>query len=145
MTDTLSPAYDVVVIGGGPAGLNGALMLARSRRTVAVIDAGHPRNAPAHAIHGLLGHDGTPPAELLERGRAEVRGYGGHVVSGEVIDAARTDDGFTVTLADGRTVLGATPARHHRPHRRAARHCRSAGPVGPGRPALPVLPRLGGA
>ena len=103
MTDTLSPAYDVVVIGGGPAGLNGALMLARSRRTVAVIDAGHPRNAPAHAIHGLLGHDGTPPAELLERGRAEVRGYGGHVVSGEVIDATRTDDGFTVTLADGRT------------------------------------------
>jgi thioredoxin reductase len=103
MTDTLSPAYDVIVIGGGPAGLNGALMLARSRRSVAVIDAGQPRNAPAHAIHGLLGRDGTPPGELLAQGREEVRGYGGHVVSGEVADARAVDDGFTVTLTDGRT------------------------------------------
>ena len=56
-------AYDVVVIGGGAAGLNGALMLARSRRTVLVVDAGQPRNRPAQAVHGLLGHDcGWPTA-----------------------------------------------------------------------------------
>lgn len=97
---------DAVVIGGGAAGLNGALMLARSRRSVVVVDSGTPRNAPADQVHGLLGLDGTPPAELLQRGREEVRRYGGSVRTGEVT-AARpdtpTDQGdprFTVTLAD---------------------------------------------
>ena len=79
--------YDVVVIGGGAAGLNGALMLARSRRSVLVIDAGAPRNAPASGVHGLLGREGTPPAELLAAGRAEVRGYGGRIETGEVTAA----------------------------------------------------------
>src|SRR5687768_15086889 len=105
-------SYDVVVVGGGAAGLNGALMLARSKRSVVVIDAGAPRNAPADGVHGLLGHDGLPPAELLRRGRAEVRGYGGEVVEGEVESATTGDttgdtadgNGFTVTLTDGRTV-----------------------------------------
>lgn len=104
MTEQLENDYDVVVAGGGAAGLNGALMLARSRRTVVVIDAGEPRNAPAEGIHGLLGHDGKPPSELLAQGRAEVRRYGGQVVSGEIIAAGRTDDGFTIGLADGRSV-----------------------------------------
>lgn len=103
MTDQLEDSYDVVVIGGGAAGLNGAMMLARSRRSVAVIDAGAPRNAPAAGIHGLLGHDGTPPAELLQRGRSEVRRYGGRVVAGEVNAIARDGHGFTVALADGRS------------------------------------------
>lgn len=102
--DRLDNDYDVVVAGGGAAGLNGALMLARSRRTVAVIDAGTPRNAPAEGVHGLLARDGMPPAELLARGRAEVRSYGGHVVSAEIIRAARTENGFTIGLADGRSV-----------------------------------------
>ncbi|MFC9747068.1 NAD(P)/FAD-dependent oxidoreductase [Streptomyces niveus] len=98
---------DAVVIGGGAAGLNGALMLARSRRSVVVIDGGTPRNAPADGVHGLLGQEGVPPAELLRRGREEVRGYGGEVVSGEVVSAvpaapsAEGDPRFTVTLADG--------------------------------------------
>ena len=102
MTDELGERYDVVVVGGGAAGLSGALMLARVRRTVAVIDGGAPRNAPAGGVHGLLGLDGIPPAELLARGRAEVRGYGGHVVDGAVATATRDGDGFAVTLADGR-------------------------------------------
>lgn len=104
MTDQLENRYDVVVAGGGAAGLNGALMLARSRRSVAVIDAGSPRNAPAAGVHGFLSRDGIPPAELLELGRDEVRGYGGHVVPGEVRTVTREDDGFVVTLTDGRTV-----------------------------------------
>ena len=70
----------MVVVGGGAAGLNGALMLARSRRSVLVVDAGLPRNAPADGVHGLLGHDGVPPAELVAKGREEVRRYGGEVV-----------------------------------------------------------------
>ncbi|MBL1117650.1 NAD(P)/FAD-dependent oxidoreductase [Streptomyces sp. 110] len=104
MTDELKKSYDVVVIGGGAAGLSGALMLARARRSVVVIDAGDPRNAPASGVHGLLARDGTPPAELVERGRAEVRDYGGQLVSGEVGAVTREDTGFQVTLTDGRTV-----------------------------------------
>ncbi|MET9021460.1 NAD(P)/FAD-dependent oxidoreductase [Actinopolymorpha sp. NPDC004070] len=101
---------DAVVIGGGAAGLNGALMLARSRRSVVVIDSGTPRNAPAEGVHGLLGLDGTPPAELYQRGRGEVRRYGGLVVSDEVTSAAPaapsvdSDLRFTVALASGRTL-----------------------------------------
>ena len=101
--DTLHPAYDVVVVGGGAAGLNGALMLARSLRSVVVVDAAEPRNAPAEGVHGLLGHDGVPPAALLARGRAEVTAYGGQVVRGEVATVVREDGGFRVVLADGRS------------------------------------------
>ena len=111
-TDDTLPAgtVDAVVIGGGAAGLNGALMLARSRRSVVVIDGGSPRNAPAEGVHGLLGLDGTPPAELLRRGREEVRRYGGRVVAGEVTSASPADSPaagdplFTIALADGRVV-----------------------------------------
>jgi thioredoxin reductase len=106
MSDQVRDAYDVVVIGGGAAGLNGALQLARSRRSVLVLDAGQQRNRPAQAVHGLLGHDGVPPAELLARGRDEVRRYGGQVAAGEVTAVGGAlDPGFTVTLGDdGRVV-----------------------------------------
>jgi thioredoxin reductase len=97
--------YDVVVVGGGAAGLSGALALARARRSVLVVDGGEPRNAPAEEMHNYLGRDGTPPGDLLATGRAEVAGYGGEVVRGEVVSAAREEDGgFRATLADGRSV-----------------------------------------
>ncbi|KAB2343378.1 NAD(P)/FAD-dependent oxidoreductase [Actinomadura rudentiformis] len=94
--------YDVIVIGGGAAGLSGALALARSRRSVLAIDAGEPRNAPAGHIHNYLGREGTPPGELLAIGRDEVTAYGGEIVSGTVTAARKADDGFHVELADGR-------------------------------------------
>ena len=97
-------SWDVVVVGGGAAGLSGALMLARARRSVLVVDAGAPRNAPAAGVHGLLGRDGMPPGELLDRGRAEVRAYGGEIVAGEVETVDRDGDrftAFTVRLAGG--------------------------------------------
>ncbi len=104
MTGQWTDEYDVVVVGGGAAGLSGALMLARARRSVLVIDAGAPRNAPADGVHGLLARDGMPPAELLERGRAEVRGYGGHLMTGTVEEVTRDGGRFTVALGGGRTV-----------------------------------------
>ncbi|MCR3720656.1 MULTISPECIES: NAD(P)/FAD-dependent oxidoreductase [Prauserella salsuginis group] len=105
MTEQWEGDYDVAVIGGGAAGLNAALMLARARRSVVVLDAGEPRNAPADAVHGLLGREGVPPAELLERGRAEVRGYGGRVVTAEVEAVSAGDDGrFIVSTSGGRSV-----------------------------------------
>jgi thioredoxin reductase len=97
--------YDVVVVGGGAAGLSGALALSRARRSVLVVDAGEPRNAPAGAVHNYLAREGTPPLDLLAAGRAEVEGYGGRLERGRVTSAGRRDDGFTVSLADGRTVL----------------------------------------
>ena len=104
MSDQVRNNYEVVVAGGGAAGLNGALMLARSRRSVLVVDAGSPRNAPADGVHGLLARDGMPPGELLDRGRAEVRSYGGEITAGEVTGARRDGDGFLVELGDGRSV-----------------------------------------
>jgi len=98
--------YDVVVVGGGAAGLSGALALGRARRTVLVVDAGDPRNAPAGHVHNYLGREGTPPAELLEIGRAEVAAYGVEVRRGRVTTATRagTGTGFELTLDDGSTV-----------------------------------------
>jgi thioredoxin reductase len=95
---------DVVVIGGGAAGLNGALMLVRSRRSVLVVDGGAPRNAPASGVHGLLGREGMPPGELLRRGTEEVRGYGGEVTAGDVVAVTRDGDVLDVALAGGRSV-----------------------------------------
>ncbi|WP_218120044.1 NAD(P)/FAD-dependent oxidoreductase [Actinopolyspora mzabensis] len=104
MTDESAKHYEVVVIGGGAAGLNGALLLSRARRSVVVIDSGEPRNAPAGGVHGLLGREGVPPVELMERGREEVRDHGGHLIAGEVGSVARDSAGFDVTLLDGRRI-----------------------------------------
>lgn len=93
--------YDVVIVGGGPAGLSAALVLGRARQRVAVVDAGEPRNAHAGAAHGFLTRDGVAPAELLRIGREEVRGYGVELVEDRVVGAA---PGFRVELASGTTL-----------------------------------------
>ncbi|GAA1635458.1 bifunctional NAD(P)/FAD-dependent oxidoreductase/class I SAM-dependent methyltransferase [Actinoplanes couchii] len=98
--------YDVVVIGGGAAGLSGALALARSRRSVLVVDSGEPRNAPAGHMHNVLGRDGVPPGELLAAGRAEVEGYGARFEPARAESAVKDEDGFRVTLEGGRVVRG---------------------------------------
>ncbi len=98
-------SYDVVVIGGGAAGLSAALVLSRARRKVLVVDAGEPRNAPATHMHGYLSRDGMPPDELLVTGRNEVKGYGGDIVAGTVTDLVRDGrDGFWALLDDGRRI-----------------------------------------
>ena len=119
----LDEQYDVIVVGGGAAGLSAGLTLGRARRSVLVVDAGSPRNAPAGHVHNYLAREGTPPLELLAAGRAEVAQYGGRVVSGTVVSAApvvpaaepnspkkgqQADSpaGFSVLLADGRSVRG---------------------------------------
>jgi len=97
-------SYDVVVVGGGAAGLSGALALARARRSVLVVDSGAPRNAPAGGVHNYLGREGTPPGELVAAGRAEVASYGGEVVTGSVTVARPEGGGFRVELDDGTSV-----------------------------------------
>ncbi len=98
------PNVDVVVLGGGAAGLSGALTLARARRSVLVLDEGHPRNAPAAGVHGFLTRDGMAPADLVATGAAEVSAYGGEVRAATVTAARRDDAGFVVDTADGATV-----------------------------------------
>ncbi|PRY40744.1 thioredoxin reductase (NADPH) [Umezawaea tangerina] len=97
---------DVVVVGGGAAGLSAAVVLGRARRSVVVVDAGAPRNAPAAGVHGFLTRDGMSPAELVATGREEVVRYGGEVVSCVATGARRVDGGFAVDLANGDAVLG---------------------------------------
>ncbi|WP_299533708.1 NAD(P)/FAD-dependent oxidoreductase [uncultured Streptomyces sp.] len=99
-----NPRYDVVVVGGGAAGLSGALALSRARRSVLVIDGGRPRNAPASRVHNYLGREGTPPEKLLAAGRAEAAAYGAEIVPGEAVSAERLPDGFRVVRADGTAV-----------------------------------------
>jgi thioredoxin reductase len=94
-------AYDVVVVGGGAAGLSAALVLGRARRRVVVVDAGAPRNAPAAYMQGFLSRDGMAPADLLAAGRAEVTGYGVELITDRV---AEIEPGFVVRLAGGRAL-----------------------------------------
>jgi thioredoxin reductase len=95
--------YDVVVIGGGPAGLSGAVALGRALRSVLVIDAGEPRNAPAEGIHNYLTRDHVAPGEFAAIGKAEVTRYGGTIVEGAVASVAPGPP-FQVTLTDGTVV-----------------------------------------
>jgi thioredoxin reductase len=97
-----APELDVLVVGGGLSGLGAALTLVRSRRSVLVVDAGRPRNAPAAHSHGYLTRDGVSPLELVKIGRDEVRGYGGTIIDGEVTALERlADGGFQAMLSDG--------------------------------------------
>jgi thioredoxin reductase len=99
----MNESYDVVVIGGGAAGLSGAVALARSRRSVLVADAGEPRNSPAGHVHNFLTRDGTPPGELYAAGRAEVARYGGHVEAGQVTSLSGDGELFLAEV-NGRAV-----------------------------------------
>jgi thioredoxin reductase len=94
-------SYDVIVVGGGAAGLSAALVLGRARRRVVVIDSGEPRNAPASHMHGYLSRDGLPPAELLQLGREESESYGVEFVSNRV---ASVEPGFSLVLANRATM-----------------------------------------
>ena len=93
--------FDVVVVGGGPAGLSAALMLGRCRRRVLVLDLGQPRNRRSHALHGYLTRDGIPPAQFTEIGRAELEPYGIEQRAIGVTGAVLEDDHYRVSFADG--------------------------------------------
>jgi thioredoxin reductase len=114
--------HDVVVLGGGAAGLSAALVLSRARRDVVVVDAGKPRNAPAAHMHGFLSRDGLPPRDLLSLGRAEVEAYGGRILDADADDLIGTRSGrFEVRLDDGtrlsaRRLLATTGLRDELPH-----------------------------
>ncbi|QJA00236.1 NAD(P)/FAD-dependent oxidoreductase [Leifsonia sp. PS1209] len=93
---------DAIIIGGSAAGLSAALMLGRARRRVLVIDAGFPRNRFADHMHGVLGNDGTSPADFVRAGRAEAAAYGVEFLDATVDSVTDNGATVTVTLTDGR-------------------------------------------
>jgi thioredoxin reductase len=97
--------YDVVVVGGGSAGLSAALVLGRSRTRTLVLDAGEPRNSPSSGVHGFFSRDGIPPRELLRIAREQLGAYPGVEVRSARAAAARGRDGdFEVILDEGSVV-----------------------------------------
>ena len=99
----MSKHWDVIIVGGGVAGLSAALLLGRARRRVLVVDAGSHRNRFAAHMHGVLGQEGTDPAELIRRGRDEVSDCDVTVRDGSVTGVVDDDLGLRVSLADGDT------------------------------------------
>jgi thioredoxin reductase len=119
---------DVVVIGGGPAGLSAALMLGRCRRRVVVCDAGTPRNRASRALHGYLTRDGIPPLDLLKLGRRELRPYRVEYRRARVEGVRRRSDRFEVQLTrrgslSCRKLLIATGVEENYPKVEGLREC----------------------
>ena len=99
------PMFEVIIVGGGPAGLSAALVLGRCRRRVLICDLGQPRNAASHALHGFLTQDGIQPAEFLRIAREQLRPYETvELRQIQVTDAIKLPNYFDLTLSDGRHI-----------------------------------------
>ncbi len=112
--------YEVLIIGGGFAGLSGAIWLGRYHRSAAVISKGPVRNAGSSMMHGYPGFDGHSPAELLKRMQTEAAGYGTSFIEAWAEGVTKTEDGFEVQTDNGtytcRRLLIASGTHDNRPY-----------------------------
>ena len=113
--------HDTIIVGGGPAGLSGALLLGRCRRKVLLFDEGRPRNEASPAVHAFLGHEGIAPLDLLERGRDELARYPNVASYKRRVENIEKEPGFYKVIADdnsefrSRALLIATGLIDHLP------------------------------
>lgn len=98
-------AVDTLIIGGGAAGLQAALVMVRARRSVLIVDSSTPRNRFAEEIHGVIALEGTPPLDFQERGKEQLRNYGAQIVNATVDAVTDNDRTLTATLSNGETVV----------------------------------------
>lgn len=96
--------YDVVIIGGGPAGLAGAVVLGRALRSVLVVDGGDPRNAGVAEVHNYLTREAMGVGDFLAAGRSDAERYGVECRAGRVVSVSEAAPRFRVELADGQVV-----------------------------------------
>ncbi len=103
---TIDRAFDIAVIGGGPAGLAASMWAGRYRRRVVLVDVGEQRNRQADASHGYLGFDGASPQELIEGALRDVAGYPEIQIRNatRALTAGRDRSGFHISLEDGSEV-----------------------------------------
>jgi thioredoxin reductase len=95
---------DVGIIGGGPAGMNAALVLGRARKSVIVIDEGRPRNRVTRETHGFLTRDGVSPSEFRRIAREQIRAYPSVRFVEDAAAAITGSDGdFRIATAHGTT------------------------------------------
>src|SRR5689334_18501974 len=93
--------YDVIIIGGGPAGLSAALVLGRCCRRVLVCDAGNQRNIRSHGLHGFLTRDGILPAEFLQMARDELQRYKVDLRPSTVMELTPEPRAYRVLFTEG--------------------------------------------
>jgi thioredoxin reductase len=115
-----NPPFDVAIVGGGPAGLAAALVLGRMRRRVLLLDADDPAHGVSEGVHGLFGHDGTPPFALRRTAQAQLRPYESVTTETVTVEQARvTPSGFSVvaggTTSEAGVLLLATGMRYELP------------------------------
>lgn len=121
--------YDCAIVGGGPAGLNAALVLGRARREVVLFDNNQPRNQVTHASHGFITRDGVTPAEFRRIAYEEVLRYPSVNYSpSEVAEIRRSVDNFIIVTSTGqqfeaRKLLIATGFREILPDIPGLREC----------------------
>jgi thioredoxin reductase len=94
--------FDSIIIGGGPAGLNAALVLGRARRNIILFDNNKPGNAVTHASHGFITRDGISPSEFRQIAYGELSRYPSiEFNNNEVISVIKNEISFDLITSNG--------------------------------------------